>query len=102
MKSVGIYEARAALSQLVEQALSGEEIVITRRGRPAVRLVPVAETLPPRKPGALKGLFEVTEEFFEPLPEDVLAAFYEGPIEPEEEGSDSDQHSSRRDAERPE
>jgi prevent-host-death family protein len=102
MKSLGIYEARAALSKLVEQALSGEEIVITRRGKPAVKLVPVAKALPPRKPGALKGLFEVPEEFFEPLPEDVLAAFYDGPIEPEEEESGSEQRSSRRAAEKPE
>ncbi len=85
MTTVGIYEARAALSRLVERALAGEEIVITRRGKPAVRLVPIEDTLPPREPGALRGLFEVTDEFFEPLPDEVLAAFYEGPIEPEEE-----------------
>jgi prevent-host-death family protein len=105
MKSVGIYEARASLSKLVERALSGEEVVITRRGKPAVRLVPAEDALPPRKPGALKGLFEVTEEFFEPLPEDVLAAFYESSIEPEEEeeeGPEADQRSAKRGAEKPE
>jgi prevent-host-death family protein len=95
MKSVGIYEARASLSKLVERALSGEEVVITRRGKPAVRLVPVAESLPPRQPGALKGLFEVTDEFFEPLPDDVLAAFYESSIEPEEETSETNQEAEK-------
>jgi hypothetical protein len=29
----------------------------------------------PRKPGALKGKIRITKAFFEPLPEDVLAAF---------------------------
>lgn len=67
MASVSVYNARAEFSRLIDRALGGEEIVITRRGKPAVRLVPVEEARPPRKPGALKGLFEVTEEFFEPL-----------------------------------
>lgn len=102
MKPVGIYEARASLSQLVERALAGEDVVITRHGKPAVRLVPVEDPLPPRKPGALKGLFEVTDEFFEPLPEDVLAAFYEGSIEPGEEAPKRDQTPSKRAAEEPE
>ncbi len=40
MESVGIYEAKMKLSELVERAESGHEVVITRRGKPAVRLVP--------------------------------------------------------------
>ena len=35
-----MHEAKTHLSQLVERALDGEEIVLTRRGEPAVRLVP--------------------------------------------------------------
>jgi prevent-host-death family protein len=84
MATVSVYNARAEFSRLIERALAGEEIVITRRGKPAVRLVPVAEALQPRKPGALKGLFEVTDEFFEPLPDEILEAFYNSSIEPEE------------------
>ena len=84
MATISVYNARAEFSRLIERALAGEEIVITRRGKPAVRLVPVEEARKPRKPGALKGLFEVPDEFFEPLPHDVLEAFYNGPIEPVE------------------
>ena len=40
MTRVGMHEAKTQLSKLVERAESGEEIVITRRGEPAVRLVP--------------------------------------------------------------
>lgn len=75
MITIGMTEARASLSKLVERALAGEEIVITRRGKPVVRLMPIENALPPREPGALKGLFEVTDEFFEPLPDDLLQAF---------------------------
>ena len=35
-----MHEAKTQLSRLVERALDGEEIVLTRRGEPAVRLVP--------------------------------------------------------------
>ncbi len=40
MTRVGMHEAKTQLSKLVERAEGGEEIVITRRGEPAVRLVP--------------------------------------------------------------
>jgi len=40
MARVGMHAAKTHLSQLVERALAGEEIVLTRRGEPAVRLVP--------------------------------------------------------------
>jgi len=39
MKSIGIYEAKSRLSELVERAEAGYEVVITRRGRPVVKLV---------------------------------------------------------------
>ena len=42
MRAVNLAEAKAHLSELVSKAQSGEETVITRRGRPVARLVPVA------------------------------------------------------------
>ena len=47
MTSVGIFEAKNRLSELVERAARGEEIVITRRGEPLARL------MPPEAPDAL-------------------------------------------------
>ena len=84
MANISVYSARADITRLIERALAGEDIVITRRGKPAVRLVPVAQEPPRREPGALKGLFEVTDEFFEPLPDDILNAFSDGPVYPED------------------
>ena len=40
MTTVGIFEAKNRLSELVERAGRGEEIVITRRGAQVARLVP--------------------------------------------------------------
>ncbi len=40
MERIGIYDARARLSELVERVQSGEEVVLTRHGEPVARLVP--------------------------------------------------------------
>jgi antitoxin (DNA-binding transcriptional repressor) of toxin-antitoxin stability system len=48
--------------------------VLAKRGKPYARLVPL-QNQEPRKPGALKGKIKLTEAFFEPLPEEILAAF---------------------------
>ena len=42
MSTVGIFEAKNRLSELVERAARGEEIVITRRGHSIARLMPAA------------------------------------------------------------
>jgi prevent-host-death family protein len=47
MTTVGIFEAKNRLSELVERAARGEEIVITRRGEQVARL------MPPRVPDAV-------------------------------------------------
>jgi prevent-host-death family protein len=41
MERVGIYEAKARLSDLVERAARGDSITITRHGKPVAKLVPV-------------------------------------------------------------
>jgi prevent-host-death family protein len=39
MKQVSLYEAKTQLSKLVDEAAAGEEIVITKNGKPLARLV---------------------------------------------------------------
>ena len=41
MRSTGIYEAKQNFSALIDAVEAGEEVVITRHGKPAVRLLPV-------------------------------------------------------------
>ncbi len=73
-----VHDAKTNLSKLIERAEAGDEVIIARRDVPAVRLVPVASTAAQRKFGAYKGEATVTEAFFEPLPEDELAAWEAG------------------------
>ncbi|MBI5707338.1 MAG: type II toxin-antitoxin system Phd/YefM family antitoxin [Armatimonadetes bacterium] len=46
MESVGIFEAKTHLSELVKRAAKGETIVITMHGKPTARLMPVEEATP--------------------------------------------------------
>jgi prevent-host-death family protein len=76
--TVSIYEAKTRLSHLVERALRGEQIVITRHGRPVACLVPVARRRASRRLGSLRGKIRVAADFDAPLPEDLLALFEGG------------------------
>lgn len=72
---VNIHEAKTHLSRLVDRAANGEEIVIARAGRPVARLGPLAERREPRRPGLWKGKVVIHDDFDDPLPEDIAAAF---------------------------
>jgi len=72
---VNLYQAKTHLSELVERAAGGEEIVIAKAGVPRARLVPLARPSKPRRPGAWKGRVVIGPDFDAPLPEDLLAAF---------------------------
>jgi prevent-host-death family protein len=75
MAEVGMHDAKTHLSQLVERALAGEEIVVTRRGKPAVRLAPVGQ-LSSREAlfGLMAGEIKIAPDFDE-LPDDIAEAF---------------------------
>jgi len=72
---VNVYEAKTQLSELMKQAESGENVVIARAGKPAIRLVPV-ERRSGRRPGrgSLKGKIWISDDFDDPMP-DIEAAF---------------------------
>ena len=48
--TVGVAEAHNRLSELIDEALAGTDVVIARRSRPAVRLTPVASDVEPQGP----------------------------------------------------
>ena len=73
-KSVGVHEAKTHLSRLLEDVAAGEEVVITRRGEEVASLVPVRRPSA-RRLGVDRGRFVVPEDFDEPLPDELLAAF---------------------------
>lgn len=70
MTQMNLAEAKAKLSQLVDEALDGGDVVIARAGQPAVRLVPVAHSQ--RETGFLDLTLD-DDFFFAPLGDDELA-----------------------------
>lgn len=83
MRKVNIHEAKTTLSQLVEAAESGEDVVIARAGRAVARLTRIDRGRGGIKLGTFKGAFKrISKDFDAPLPESMLAAFVEGPLEP--------------------
>lgn len=67
--NVGIFEAKTRLSELLERAEQGEEIVITRRGHPIVRLSPLGQK--PQR-AAIERLFEENARIRRAMPAATL------------------------------
>ena len=76
MTTVNIHEAKTHLSRLLAKVAKGDEVIIARGGKPVARLVPVQKA---RRMDQLlgidKGRLWIAEDFDEPLPEEILAAF---------------------------
>lgn len=71
-----IHEAKTQLSKLIEKVLEGEEVVISKAGKPLVKLIAYQVNRETRKPGNWQGKVKMSEDFDE-LPEEVLKSFYE-------------------------
>ncbi len=80
-KSVNLYVAKTHLSDLVERAAAGEEIIIAKGGKPKARLIGLAAHKKLRRPGVwsakgkLKAKLWISSDFDGPLPVDLLAQF---------------------------
>ena len=70
-----LYDAKTRLSELVERAAAGEEIVIAKNGKPLAKLGPLPTQRPSRSPGGWEGAVLITDDFDAPLPDDILRAF---------------------------
>jgi prevent-host-death family protein len=74
-KIYNLYDAKTALSSLVDRAAAGEEIVIAKAGSPRAKLVPVRTVRRPRRPGGWKGRVHIGKDFDAPLPATIRRAF---------------------------
>ncbi|WP_336922369.1 type II toxin-antitoxin system Phd/YefM family antitoxin [Aquipuribacter sp. SD81] len=70
---VNLYEAKTRLSDLVERAAAGEDIVIAKNGRPRARLVAVPDRTAPR----VFGRWRAAEVFRDGWEDDLTEHFDE-------------------------
>ena len=75
-KVFNLKEAKNQLSALVDRAVSGEEIVIAKHGRPMAKLVSLpAVKKGPRKPSGAMKIKWISPDFDDPLPPELLRKF---------------------------
>ncbi|WP_052664637.1 type II toxin-antitoxin system Phd/YefM family antitoxin [Nitriliruptor alkaliphilus] len=74
MVEVGVHEAKTTLSKLLRQVAAGEEVIISRGGRPVARLVAIDHP-GQRILGEDAGRYVVGEDFDRDLPDEVLDLF---------------------------
>lgn len=74
MNSVGVHEAKTNFSRLLRRVAAGEEITILRSGKPIAKLIPLVP-FSRRQLGVDEGVYQVPEDFDDPLPDDLIAAF---------------------------
>ena len=74
-KTVNIHEAKTNLSKLLARVANGEEVIISKAGKPVAKLVSIARKPKKRLPGSAKGKVVIGKNFDAPLPKDLLKAF---------------------------
>ena len=76
MSTTNVAEAKAHLSMLIEKALAGEEVVISKHGKPMVKLIPYERDTRPRDMSVRiwEGEVFMVEDFDE-LPAELVEAF---------------------------
>ena len=72
---VNIHEAKTNLSRILSLVENGEKVIIAKAGKPVAVLTKFQEEENKRKLGRDAGVFEVPENFDDPLPEDILKSF---------------------------
>jgi prevent-host-death family protein len=75
METVNIYDAKTRLAQLVDKAAGGEDVVVSRGGKPLVRITRLEAGKRRIVFGVLKGKVTVEADFDAPLPDDVVSGF---------------------------
>ena len=82
MIKINIAEAKAHFSRYIESVERGETVTVCRRNVPVAEIRPLPQPLRDLRPVGIDRGMEVPASFFEPLPDDLLAAF-EGAVDAE-------------------
>ncbi len=73
-RQFNVHEAKTQLSRILERVEAGEEIVISRAGRPIAKVIPLRPRVARAGRGSLRGQIHIPEDF-DDLPDDIAEAF---------------------------
>lgn len=76
-----INEIKTHLSRYLDKVAQGETVIVCKRNVPIAEIKPIKQTLKKSRPIGLAKKkypdFQLTDECIDPLPDDVMATFYE-------------------------
>ena len=75
MIKINIAEAKAHFSRYIETVERGETVTVCRRNVPVAEIRPLPQPLRDLRPVGIDRGMEVPASFFEPLPDELFAAF---------------------------
>ena len=79
MLQLNINEIKTHISATLARVEKGETVIICKRNKPIAQIMPIEQKPVKKRPVGLAGKeypdFEIGDEFFEPLPDDILAYF---------------------------
>ena len=67
MYQVSLEEAKVQFLRLIQEAMQGQEIVITQNDMPMLKLVSIPRSKPRAQFGSAKGLITMSDDFDAPL-----------------------------------
>jgi prevent-host-death family protein len=67
MQVIDVEQAKTSLDDLLDAAIRGQEIVLTRHAQPVAKLVPLVQRRPRPQFGTAKGLVHIADDFDAPL-----------------------------------
>ncbi|MFE5092951.1 type II toxin-antitoxin system Phd/YefM family antitoxin [Streptomyces sp. NPDC056638] len=73
-RQYNVHEAKTHFSRILEQVATGEEVVISKAGKPVAKVVPLRPAVRRTGRGSLKGQIRIADDF-DNLPDDIADAF---------------------------
>lgn len=67
MENIDINQAQERFHELIDMTAGGNEIIITKSGRPIAKITAIASSKGQRRFGTAKGLIKMADDFDEPL-----------------------------------
>jgi len=67
LETIGAYQAKTELSQILRQVRSGKSFIITQRGKPVAEIKPVPSPTAKGRRGDMEGKIWMSEDFCDPI-----------------------------------